>query len=854
MEAVSKLVGCCGCGRSEDSSSSSRGQHQGRTGAVVDRQPGPVEPPMVVRVARTVRQFTTRRRFPKPTWEELEAFYQEGKELVRLQEEAEAAEKLKLQQKSEEQQQQLQDHGKDLAGKDLNRDRTENAAVVPPQPHSTFDGPSDFPLDDEENEPCPPPVAHIPPHDSLRPNRSMVELRPPLLDWDLRRVSNHNDRPLPALVQTGENTAISEADTEEIAAILASAPDVACLTPPLGGTLQSKKMRLFFQDDRSRSSVYPSDEESMIYPSGEWTPRSTRIPSPARSRLAVNKVRRNRFVSPGDLRIPSIMEILSGALSPSMVEPPKLPSSQKPVELSELPHPDEFELTDTAPVPHKDNEPDINSLPHPDEFGFEEILITPLASPLLNPQLDRSISPIFSGAPFLKLEMERIRRRIESETFCKSPWDKPVPDVTTPSDTESTQNNPTTIKNGMSKSAHVENGRRQKEPASTFGFFTIGSLSPLGALSSLSSLSLASNLSMQAFGSTNSAILSPSGLESGSTFFSDQVLAGLPPCADADAPIHDTVSDAAVTTFAENFRKGGETIAKNITSGFATLFKRFGTRTAELQSTESQPTAISVPCEPARSAPSFTEGSPVLSPTPSTLTLMRKIVGLKVSGTLRVAAVAGEAMSSGLFTSDYTTCGPDDLPENPFEGHVWDAPDGKIPWYCDEDGVHFDDKVSVGLRHFPSEYLRDPVIVPWEELSRQKDELPAPSPSTAVGPKGVRVRQLTPPAAAPSTVAIEVSSKIVSPATTPTPKGSLGSSGSGTQVGMPEELQHAEVPSASSSVDSFPRYIPTSCMEARRSTCGLDLSEERAFYKRYEDRMKCAVKPFMRGRRSFQRS
>ncbi|KAK6347609.1 hypothetical protein TWF718_005447 [Orbilia javanica] len=826
MESVSKLVGCCGCGRSsgESSSSSSRGQHQSRTDAVINTQPGLVEPPMVVRVAKTVRQFTTRRRYPKPTWEELEAFYQEGKELARLQEEAEAAaaleaaEKLKLEQKtSEEQQQQPQrDHGRDLAGKGLIHDLTKDAAVAPPNPHSTFDGPSDIPfLGDDENEPSFPPLAHISPRHFSNPGQKRH-----IIDLDMRRVSNHNDRPLPALRQTGENTAISEADTDEIVAVLA-APDVACTTPPLNGTQKSKKMRLFFQDDRSRSSVYPSDEESMVYDQGTWSPRSPRIPSPVRSRLAVNKVRQNRHVSPGNLRIPSIMQVLGGVLSPSLAEPPQLPS-QKPVELSELPHPDEFELTtDDAPVPDSGRECDTQPLPHPEEFGFEEILLTPPASPLLSSQPDRSISPIFSGAPFLELEMERIRRRIASETLYKAPWDKSTSDV---SEAGPAENSPDTIRKGKSTSAHARNGSRRKAAAPSLGFLTIGSLSSLGALSSLSSLSLASNISLQAFGSINSPFFSPS-FGSSSVFNPDQDLAGLLPCAGAEAPIHDTVADATagVGTFAESLRKGGETIARGISSGFATILKRFGTGTVELQSTEPQPTeAIRVPCEPAGPAPSLTEGTPALSPTPSNQTLMRRILGLKVSGTLRGAAVASEAMSRALFTSDYTDCGLDEAAENPFEGFVWDAPDGKIPWYCDEDGVHFDDKVPVN-RRFPAEYLCNPVIVPWEECVKEV-ELPMPPTSTAAGPKGVHVRQLTPPAAAPSTVAIEVSSEVASLATTPT-QGSLVRS-AGPETGMPEELN---VPSASSSVDSFPRYIPISHRDARHSTCGLDLGKEQYF-------------------------
>ncbi|KAK6498038.1 hypothetical protein TWF506_004282 [Arthrobotrys conoides] len=837
MELVSKLVGCCGCGRSGESNSS-RGQHQSRTDAVINTQPGLVEPPMVVRVAKTVRQFTTRRRYPKPTWEELEAFYQEGKELARLQEEAEAADKLEREQKSKEQPQQSQkDHGKDLTGKDPNQHLVREALVVPQNPHLTFDGTSDIPfLGDEENEPCLPPVAHISPHHLSNHGNSWT------VDLDMRRVSNHNDRPLPALRETGENTAISEADTDEIVAVLA-APDISCTTPPLGGTQKSKKMRLFFQDDRSRSSIYPSDEESMVYAQGTWSPRSPRIPSPAQSRLAVNKTRQNRHVSPGDLRIPSIMQVLSGVISPSLAEASELPPPREPVELSELPHPDELELTtDDAPVAQPDEKCDIQSLSQPDEFGFVDVLLTPPASPLLNPQPDRSISPIFSGAPFLKLEMERIRRRIESETLYKCPWDKSSSDV---SHIESTENDPTTSKNGKSKSSHVRNGARRKEPTSTFGFFTVGSLSSLGALSSLSSLSLASNISMQAFGSTNSLFFSPS-FGASSVFYSNQVQAGLPPCVEAETPIHDKVTDAAVATFAGSLRRGGETIAKNISNGFTTLFKRFGTRAAELQSTEPQPTAASVPREPARSALSYMEGTPALSPTPSNLMLMRRIVGLKVSGTLCGAAIASEAMSNGLFTSDYTDCGPDDVPENPFEGHVWDAPDGKIPWYCDENGVHFDDKVPVN-REIPAEYLCDPVMVSWEELSREA-ELSVPPTSTTSGPKGARVRQLPPPAAAPSTVAIEVSSEVASLATTPT-QGSLVRS-AGPETGMPEEL---DVPSAMSSVDSFPRYIPISHRDARHSTCGLDLGKERAFYQRYEDRIKSAVKPYMRGRRSFQR-
>ncbi|KAF3212729.1 hypothetical protein TWF679_005616 [Orbilia oligospora] len=794
---------------------------------------------MVVRVAKTVRQLTTRRRYPKPTWEEIEAFYQEGKELARLQEEAEAADKLELEQKSEEQlQQSQQDHGKDLMGKDPSRILIKDSLTVPPNPHLTFDGPSDTPFldDDDENEPRLPPVAHISPRHLSNPGHSWT------LDLDLRRVSNHNDWPLPALRQTGENIAISEADTDEIVAVLA-APDIACTTPTFGGTQKSKKMRLFFQDDRSRSSVYPSDEESMVYGQGTWSPRSPRIPSPAQSRLAVNKTRQNRHVSPGNLRIPSIMQVLSDVLSPSLAEPPKPPSPRKLAEPSELLDPDEFELTaDDASVSDPDGENDIQPVPQPDEFGFVDVLISPPASPLLNPQPDRSISPIFSGVPFLKLEMERIRRRLESETLYKSPWDKSSPDA---SDIESTGNSPTTINNGKSKPSHVRNGVRQKEPASTFGFLTVGSISPLGALSSLSSLSLASNISMQAFKSTSSLFFSPS-FGASSVFYSNQVLAGLPSCAEAEAPIHDTVADATVTTFAGSLRKGGEAIAKNISTGFTTLFRRFGTRAVELQATEPQPTATSVPYEPARSALSYTEGTPALSPTPSNLTLMRRIVGLKVSGTLHGAAVASEAMSNGLFTSDYTDCGPDDKPENPFEGFVWDAPDGKIPWYCDEDGVHFDDKAPVN-RDIPAEYLCDPVMVPWEELSKET-ELPVSPTSTAAGPKGVRVRQLTPPAAASSTVAIEVSSEVASLATTST-QGSLVCS-AGLVTGMPEEL---DVPSAMSSVDSFPRYIPISHRDARHSTGGLDLGKERAFYQRYEDRMKSAVKPYMRGRRSFQR-
>ncbi|KAK6495254.1 hypothetical protein TWF481_003280 [Arthrobotrys musiformis] len=846
MESVSKLVECCGCGRSSgESSSSSRGsgQHQSRTDAVITTQPGLVQSPMVVRIAKTVRQFTTRRRYPKPTWEQLEAFYQEGKELVRLQEEAEAAEKLRLQQQQQsegqQQQQSQQDHDRDLTGQDPSQGIDGDAAIEPPNPHLTFDGPSDVPFlaldDDNENEPRLPPVAHVP----LRSSSSLGQGYPQL-DLGIRRVSNHNDRPLPALRQTGENTAISEADTNEIVAALADDDDADPKTPPVpnGGTQKSKKIKLFFQDDRSRSSVYPSDEESMIYPNGAWSPRgarSTRITSPAPSRLVVNKVRQNRHVSPGNLRIPSVMQVLSSVLSPSPAEAPKPTSPRGPVELSELPHPDEFELpTDDAPASPPEQECDIQSLPHPDEF--EDVLLTPPASPLLNPQPDRSISPICSGVPFLKLEMERIRRRIESDSLVKSPWDNQVPKVPPPRD----------------RAFFSKYSRREKQLAVAFGFLKMGSLSSLGALSSLSSLSLASNFSMQVIGSDKSPFFSPGGSDSGSVFYSDQVLAGLPPCAEAETPIHDTVVDATAETFAESLRKGGETIAKTISSGFTTFFKRFGTGTAELQSTEQEPEPLStdsVPREPVRSAPApgFTEGTPVLSPTPSTLTLMRTILGLKVSGTLCEAALASEAMSSGLSTSGYTPCGPDDKPENPFEGFVWGAPDGKIPWYCDEDGVHFDDKVPVNREIWP-EYLVNPVMVPWEELSVEL-ELPQPPRSTPAGAKGVRVRQLTPPAvAAPSTVAVGASSEVATLAATQ-PEGSLVRS-AGPEEGMPEELE--EVPSVFSSVDSFPRYIPTSNRDARHSTCGLDLGKERAFYQRYEDRIKSAVKPFMRGRRSFQ--
>ncbi|EWC45890.1 hypothetical protein DRE_04897 [Drechslerella stenobrocha 248] len=738
MTVLREMVGCCGrCTRSE------KPHEDPQDGsAVIIRQPLPVEPPMVVRAYKSIKHLMTPRRFPKPTLEQLEALYQEGKELVRLQEEAE---KLRLEQEAGEYE-------------------TPLFAPLPvrvgPPPVLLVSGPYDC-----ENTSQ---LAPIPEHD------------------DGRLTSDF---------------ALDVADVLARPTSIVFGPRSARL-----GTQTAKKIKMWFQDNSS--SIYPSNESSMVYPDGAWTPEP---PRPVQSIIPISKIRKvSRNISPGNLLIRPIFQVLEQSRA-SLVPPALRSRLGSDIELAELPHPDNFALDG---APSADDGPAC--LPDPAEFEFTDVALTPPMSPKIEPVPPKS--PILQGGAYLKKELERIKKRIETGTFDATPWDKaPSPPA------------PALASTGVF--TRVLNGVTSMTSLGSFG-------------SSTSSIScLGSNLSLQPLGSQNSGVITPS-----SASLAEQVSAGLPQAAQSPARHEDVAVEAAATGLAG-------TVARGLSNGLSSLLRRLGARQAgqsepagalakpQPEPQPEPPTQAAVPMEAVTSVESFVGVSPPLSPTPSNLELMRVIVGRKVDGTLRAPGVAAASpeltrlpMSSGLLTVDYTdTLSAEYL--NQFEGFHWDAPDGKIPWYCDENGVHFDEKVMVGLKNYPSELLRDPKM-PWDEESVKSPRLPA---ALSTGAKGVRVRHLT------------------SPVMT-----SLASSGPSSASGAvalrsPRPTSHrAGSLSNSSSVSQFPagspRYDPAPHRYARTSTCGLDLRVERAFYMSYEDRLKQAMKPWMRGRPSSTRN
>ncbi|KAF3934735.1 hypothetical protein ABW20_dc0106878 [Dactylellina cionopaga] len=849
MEVIDKLIGCCGCGHSEENYGGSRSHT-----AVIDRQPRRVQTPMAVRMYKSIRQLTTPRRFPRPTAEQLEAFYQEGIELTRLEEEAKQKE-LQALIKQEETARVMKILEK--YGIRINSPRSLSSA-------------SDIPPDGVE------PFAPLPP------------------PWDVPPVTtaSANEKNLPALRATAEKSTLSSTNTADIAAVLA-ASDSADGSPTQQNTQQntqtSKKMKLFFQDNRS--SIYPSSEESMVYAPGTWSPE---IKTPT-----------SRNVSPGNLLIRPLFEVLEQARSPAAVsvvqlkpevEFPRLPQLAYDQLASPCPRSPSIRSKSLgsqrvisqssfyiySPIP----EINLSSLPHPDEFELDDIALTPPASP--KPKApEPPKSPLLTGAAYLALELHRIKQRIETGRFDATPWDKP------PAEPEPA----VTMNNGRKRAYEdlhstdvirrsnfsSEESLPYPKPAITRGFYgrvrSLSNNSLHWASFSSSSLSSDRSLSLQALSQINSATFKPSDRKHSSILSWDEDLAGLPPTAETPAN-HDTADEFSPKTLAENFRKGGETIARGITNGFTSLFKRFGAKTVEIQSPEPQPQmTTAIPSEPVnRSVLSIREAANPLSPTPSKLELTREILGLKVDGNLLDANVAAasspelarEAMSSGLLTADYTDCLSIEY-VNEFDGFNWAATDGKIPRSCD-DGVHADEESVPGwLKNYPSEFLRVDPTRPGDEELMRIPVLPGSltKTSTSTGPKNVRVRQLTPPVAQQETPTAVTNVVVASPAassaatttlradTSPlSPTGSLSSSSMsqtrspiGTQPTMSEGVRIV----SSTSVSSGPRYDPRSHRLARTSTCGLDLSVERAFYMNYEDRLKMAVKSWMRGKPSTQR-
>ncbi|EPS42335.1 hypothetical protein H072_3716 [Dactylellina haptotyla CBS 200.50] len=944
MAVIGDIVGCCGCGRGRETD----GRPQNHQNAVVDRQPQPIEPPMAVRVYKSIKRFATPRRYPRPTMQQLEELYLEGKELARL--EAEHAEKQKQSLTTTTTQQQGFDETSEPV--DINKGLEPPTELAPA--HTTTEREASKPTPIKELEPkelAPPLLASEVEDDDDDLVLELSELAPPPLihtidlnhdvqpelpELIIRQVRPHftadtdDKNILPALrYYSKEITTVSDADSDEIAAILAN-PYIACEPPytPLTGTQTAKKMAAFFQDsdDDNRSSVYPSDEESMHIPPPSQP--LSRILTPINI-VEVNKYRKtSRHITPGNLIIRPIFEVLEQARTPlaekpapvnEQSEPPRksdgdesksvacspvLAPTREEVDIRSLPHPDEFELEELPPPALPVDEVGIRSLPDPDDFPdsigeLVDVPITPYGSPKIKP---KEQSAYFKGMHFLKLEYERVKRYVEEANFSISPWEKPAeqpaPAVTKLSTTGEDVDSTDTIAQWAHLAKVVENLQRP-EQAVTRGPYGIDSLSHL------SSLSLASNLSLQALRSFNSGTLTPSDRNPYSVLRAGEtILTGLPPPYPVYPPAPTEVTESTGQTIAETVRKGTETIAKSITNGFSSLFRRFGAPTVELQSSEPQPTVTTaIPSERVnnRSVHSFAEATLPLSPTPSTLTLMRTVMGLKVEGTLRVATVADaspelarEAMSSGLLTVDYT----DSLNQeylNQFDGHNWEAPDGKIPWYCDANGAHVEERLLAGLRHAPGQRLRDATNA-WDVENEKVVVLPTPSTTSTStgGPTSVRTRQLIPtPVAqqeAPTSVPyVVVASPAASSAALQAPGVRLGSPvlqavdslvavGSSALIDpLPRLLSPTESLDSSSaspqtrlgspigpcsrgirivsgaSVSSDPRYDPQPHRFARMSTCGLDLSVDRAFYMSYEDRLKLAVKSWMRGRPSIQR-
>ncbi|KAK6358909.1 hypothetical protein TWF696_000085 [Orbilia brochopaga] len=859
MAVLGELVGCCGCGRSRESRGDPQSENSSST--VIERQPSPVTPPRMVVIAyEKVKQKVTSRSYPKPTLEQLEALYQEGKELVRLQEEAEA-EKLKLRQEQD-----TKATAAATVTTDTEDDNNHNVATL----QSTLENDHHDDVKGPDHAPEPftsPPPSPSPPPLPLTPVASNIKLEPQqptssqynVVDDDEN--SSDDCSKLAPTIEQEDKSPVSDF-APDITAILAT-PSIRCVSPPpppqQRGTQTSSKIKLWFHEDRS--SIYPSDESSLAHSDGCRTPRPSTSALEIRNindddqdkenrgDIAITKIRKARSVSPGGLQIRPIFEVLEQSRRSSLVRPPPEPT----VDLAGLPSPDEFELEDDSSPITKPADEDVSvaCLPDPSEFEFSDVALTPPASPKIRAvELDDAPPTSFfqQGAAFLKKELERIKQRIETGTFDATPWDRPSspPPVvtklpTTPDPLSSSK---------LKRSPLSVEGLRLPDLAILKGLYRIKAFrtpTPRSPLSPASALSLASNYSMQALASENSGILTPS-VESpspGAIISADQVLDDLPPSTEAaihEGPVEDAVEVPSLS-LAENLQKSKETLTRSLTSGFSSLLKRFGVQPADPSSSAPEPRQPSqLPQTPAQkrvgrvlSAESFVIATPPSSPTPSNLAFMRQILGRKVEGTLSVPDVATAspglarlATSSGFLTADYTdTLSVEYV--NEFDGFNWEAQGGSNPWY------------------------RDPM--PWAGESAESPYLPE-AQSTGAGQFAPPVTTSQVPAARATDLV--ASSASTSPVASLAPnymgchhEGSLSSSRSQVRLGSPvgsPSRRGAQIVTKPS--EHVPRYDPTPHRDACLSTCGLDLNVERSFYMSYEDRLKQAVKPWMRGRSS----
>ncbi|KAJ6257220.1 hypothetical protein Dda_8107 [Drechslerella dactyloides] len=847
----SMLVGCCGCGRSGES----RGEPQDEgSSAVVDLQPLPVELPVAARACAKVRRMVLQRDSTKPTPEQLEALYQEGKELVRLQE----AEELKLQHEQE---------AKAAAPTTVitATEEKKNTATLQPVPRNNNDENVKEP-DYEALTSLPPlPPTPVPSDIDFKPLLSTDSQQQPSITEDENTDGDAIDKLAP--ISEHDEGSPSSAFAPDITEILAK-PPIQCVSPPPAqhaGTQTSKKIKTWFQDDRS--SIYPSDESSKSFSelNGVHTPRAS---SPAlditnnhdenkenRGALAVAKIRKvSRNASPGNLLIRPIFEVLEQSRRTSLVLPPPAEPAAEPAAelLVELPHPVKYEprYRGIRCETIVDDDESIRSLPDPADFEFYDIELTPPASP--KPQEVPSVSPFLQGASFLKKEFERIKQRIETglfDTTSSEELPKPLsPAVIRPPTAPDLEPvTPLRSTKGLRRSPLSVEGLRLPDLAILKGLYGIQALrspTPRSPLASLSSLNFASNSSLQALGSQNSGILTPKVRDfSSGSLIADRVTAGLPAPPSVEAPAdHEAAVEPPAPGLIDNLQKSKETLAKNISSGFSSLLKRFGVKPAQpsspvLEPLQPQPEQQPQPpvqqrLEQGMSAESLVIATPPLTPTPSNLPLMRQILGQKVEGTLRATDVATAspesarlAMSSGFLTVDNYTDTLSVEYVNEFDGFNWDAPDGKVPWY--QNGEYTCEKLGLVIQ-CPK--------MPGDEESAKSPYLPEAQSTGA--------SQFTPPVTTSQALAASATDLVASSANagsvaSPYARSLSSSSRSQTRLGSPAK-----------SSEHVPRYDPMPHRDARLSTCGLDLNVERSFYMSYEDRLKRAVKPWMRGRSS----
>ncbi|KAF3912015.1 hypothetical protein AA313_de0210469 [Arthrobotrys entomopaga] len=451
MEVISNyLVGCCGCGRGEESDGRLQDQN-----AVVDRQPKPILPMTAVKVYKTIKRIgKPRYRYPKPTGEQLEAFYQEGKELARLEAEKAKEDTLRDCLTDEDGIEEPHSENPELSLITIKDDDVSIALPPkspPPSKHIEHRGvydalsPSDItsaknPDNDEylrKDEPTelalPSPLIITKRRDR---SNNVLECLPPKISKAAQVVTVNDadvnkENVFPALKQNKQVSTVSVPDQPDFTTIMAEylgGPDIAGDRPSLElqDPATSKKLALFFQENRSersvdngslydlydRSSIYPSNEVSMVYPPSR--PLSPRQPSPVPMTVTkINGVRKiSRQVSPGNLLIRPIFEVLQEA-EEAQVAPTlngRIPLADKTVTESEqapLPRPvDDPKSVECSSllaspllrsvrsvsgasitsiigiyVRSESSQEDLNSdvqsfdvrsLPHPDEFELEE--------------------------------------------------------------------------------------------------------------------------------------------------------------------------------------------------------------------------------------------------------------------------------------------------------------------------------------------------------------------------------------------------------------------------------------------------------------------------------------------------